>query len=145
MFPTAPISKPSLALSTYTLEPIPVIGEVSVQVQHNGYTGTHQLVVVGGKGPALLGRDWLKRIRLDWASIQNVVSERSLLTSEQITTEYTELFQSEAGALKHFKANLSLKEGARPRFCRPCTALSLSRNRQGRNSTVWRNRGYYAK
>ena len=60
MFPAAPISKPSLALRTYTSEPIPVIGEVSVQVQHNGYTGTHQLVVVGGKGPTLLGRDWLK-------------------------------------------------------------------------------------
>ena len=121
IFPAAPISKPSLALRTYMSEPIPVIGEVSVQDQHNGYTGTHQLVVVGGKGPTHLGRDWLRKIRLDWASIRNVVSGRGLPTPEQITTEYTELFQSGAGTLKHFKASLSLKEGARPRFCRPRT------------------------
>ena len=61
MFPAAPLSKPSLALCTYTSQPIPVIVEVSVQVQHNGYTGTHKLVVVGSKGPTLLYRPRLAK------------------------------------------------------------------------------------
>ena len=50
-----------------------------------------------------------------------MVSRISLPTPEQITTEYNELFQSGVGSLKQFKASLSLKEGARSRFCHPHT------------------------
>ena len=39
LLPAAKLSKPSLALHTYTSEPIPVLGEVSVRVDHNGYSG----------------------------------------------------------------------------------------------------------
>ena len=115
------VSKPSISLRTYTSELIPVLGQLKVEVKHRGYVGTHQLVVVAGNGPALLGRDWLSKIRLDWASIKAVVAEQSAPNIEQLTYKYREIFQQETGTLRHFKAKLCLKEGVRPRFCRPRT------------------------
>ena len=58
-----------------------------VQVRYNGYEGTHNLVVVQGSGPNLIGRDWLGHIRIDWArlkfvtrgSIEGLVAKYSLL------------------------------------------------------------------
>ena len=131
LLPAAKLSKPSLALHTYTSEPIPVLGEVSVRVDHNGYSGMHKLVVVKGKGPTLLGRNWLSTMRLDWASICNVATGKSLPTPDQLTSEYQELFQAGAGTLKRFKAHLSLREGARPRFWRPRTVPFAIKARVG--------------
>ena len=92
-----------------------------MEVKHKGYVGTHKLVVVTGNGPALLGRDWLSQIRLDWASIKAVAAEQGALSLDQLTSKYCEIFWQETGSLRHFKANLCLKEGGRPRFCRPHT------------------------
>ena len=68
-------------------------------------------MVVAGNGPALLGRDWLSKICLDWASIKAVVAEQSAPNIEQLTSKYREVFQQETGTLRHFKAKLCLKEG----------------------------------
>ena len=58
-------------------------------------------------------------LRLDWASIKAVVAEQSAPNIEQLTSKYREVFQQETRTLGHFKAKLCLKEGVRPRFCRP--------------------------
>ena len=121
LFPTLKVWKPSISLRTYTSELIPLLGQLKVEVKHKGYVGTHKLVVVTGNGPALLGRDWLNQIRLDWASIKAVAAEQGALSVDQLTSKYREVFWQETGSLRHFKANLCLKEGARPRFCRPHT------------------------
>ena len=88
-------------------------------------------MVVKGKGPSLLGRNWLSSMRLDWASIRSVATGKSLPTPDQLTSEYQELFQAGAGTLKRFKAHFSLREGARPRFCRPRTVPFAIKARVG--------------
>lgn len=65
LFPGAPLSKCVLSLQTFTSEPVPIAGQMQVNVSHNGYVDTHRLVVVNGQGPSLLGRDWLSLIQLD--------------------------------------------------------------------------------
>ena len=75
LFPSLKVLKPSISLRTYTSELIPELGQLKVEVKDKGYVGTHKLVVVAGNGPALLGRDWLSQIRLDWASIKVVAAE----------------------------------------------------------------------
>ena len=59
LFPAACLDKSPLILRTYTVEAIPVIRQIEVQVKYGEHTGRHMLHVVRGKGPPLLGRDWL--------------------------------------------------------------------------------------
>ena len=117
LFPEAYLSESTLTLRTYTAEPITVLGQMKVKVRYKGYVGTHQLVVVAGKGPALLGRDWLSKIRSDWASIRAIAAEKSTSLST-LLSKYTHVFELGTGTLKRVKAQLTLKEGARPHFCR---------------------------
>ena len=56
-------------LRTYTKEEIPVLGSCSVRVQYKEQTQTLPVIVVPGKGPNLLGRDWLAQLKLDWETI----------------------------------------------------------------------------
>ena len=109
----------TLNLRTFMLEPIPVLGQLTVEVRYGTYVGTHQLYVVKGSGPTLLGRDWLRDIRLDWSSIRTLTAHNCLLTLNQLTEKYAEVFQPELGTFKKFQAHLQLKDGARPIFLRP--------------------------
>jgi len=111
------LEQPTLCLRTYTAEKMTVLGETSVLVRYGKYKGTHKLYVVEGKGPTLLGRDWLRSIHLDWASIKSVSGVDSNV--DKVVGKYPEVFQEGLGTLKHFKATLHLMPGATPRFCRP--------------------------
>ena len=75
------------------------------------------MYVVHGKGPSLLGRDWLKHIRLDWKEIQMVHPKASEELAGMIK-DYESVFSTELGTIKSFKAKLVLKQGVTPKFCR---------------------------
>ena len=63
----APALLPTQArLRTYTGEPLPVLGLITVLVHHNNQQKILPLLVVKGGGPSLLGRDWLQHLHLDW-------------------------------------------------------------------------------
>ena len=68
-FPAQTLEKPSVRLTTYTTESISVVGMMQVQVKYRDYEGEHTLYIVQGKGPTLLGRDWLQHVQLDWRSL----------------------------------------------------------------------------
>ena len=119
VFPDAHLTNPTSTLRTYTSEPIPVVGQMTVKVKYGDYVGDHKLYVVKGKGASLLGRDWLKHIRLDWANIKMLSIEGSLPALKELSDRYAEVFQDSLGTMKSFRAHLSLKEGATPRFHRP--------------------------
>ena len=64
-----PLEPCGQALKTYSGEPLSVRGQVMVDVQYGDVSVRLPLVIVGGDGPCLFGRDWLARIRLDWSSV----------------------------------------------------------------------------
>ena len=55
------------------------------------------LIVVCGKGPPLLGRNWLKHFVLNWSHIKAVVQERD--TFNKLLTEYADGFSNELGKI----------------------------------------------
>ena len=62
LFPNVKLQSSKVRLLTYTAEPLPVLGVLTVQVTYRDYMGMHSLYVVRGNGPTLLGRDWLQKI-----------------------------------------------------------------------------------
>ena len=56
---------------------MPVVGQMPVAVQYGEQTADLVLIVVAGDGPSLLGRSWLKHLRLDWKNIGKRTSEKN--------------------------------------------------------------------
>ncbi|ETW98899.1 MAG: hypothetical protein ETSY2_42010 [Candidatus Entotheonella gemina] len=75
---TLELQESTVKLQTYTGEKIGVKGSTTIQVEHNGQTILLPLIVTQGRGPTLLGRDWLAALRLDWETIFSVGSKCTL-------------------------------------------------------------------
>ena len=67
---------------TYTGQPMSVLGQLLVKVQHDEAQETMPLQVVKGSGTTLLGRDWLQKFRLDWKTIFKL---HTSLTIQEVT------------------------------------------------------------
>lgn len=88
VFPDEPLHSSKLILKTYTDEQMEVKSTLNMRVQYGDQKKKLVLVIMGGDGPSLLGRNWLKYIQLDWSSIFAVRTDRmkplhTLLQSHQ--------------------------------------------------------------
>lgn len=105
-------------LRTYNGSTVPVKGCVDVTVMHDGNVYELPLLIAKSRGnshmPTLLGRDWLRHVKLNWPKIANVntISEKELIES------YNDVFTKDMGVIKNFSASIVLKDGARPVFCK---------------------------
>lgn len=109
-----------IQLKSYTGQVIRVMGEAQVTVEYGDQVHKLKLVVVPGKNSALLGRDWLSSIKLDWhmfypTRVNNVVCEEI----GEIKRRFPSLFREEIGKLQGFQAHLEVDEAAKPKFCKP--------------------------
>ena len=77
-------------LQAYTGEPIQVKGSTVVKVEHYGQDLELPLIVSAGHGPALLGRDWLVALQLDWKSIFTVGND---LTLQKVLSSHKYVFE----------------------------------------------------
>ena len=59
-------------LKTYSGEQIRPVGKIRVKVDLNGQSENLDLIVVKQKGPTLMGRYWMKFLRLDWKQIKSI-------------------------------------------------------------------------
>ena len=69
VFPNATITKTWTRVRLYTDEGIRVAGEMTVQVSYGKQLGNLILTIFAGNRRALLGRDWLHHLNLDWKII----------------------------------------------------------------------------
>ena len=65
LFPYLKPQKTRVQLCTYTAEQMTVMGTISVQVKYKNQTRTLSLYLVNTDGPTLLGRDWMRQLKLD--------------------------------------------------------------------------------
>ena len=80
--PSVKLQKTSVVLRTYTGEQIPVKGSICVDVVYGQQHHKNlKLLVVQGSGPSLMGRDWLKVVKLDWRTNGRVALSESSLES----------------------------------------------------------------
>ena len=116
-----PLQQTSVQLRTYSGEKLPVCGQVQVLVSCRGQEARLSLVVVSGKGPTLMGRDWLKNLDVLWQRSVDVhqVSSSSVSSGlNAVLDRHVDLFKEELGLVKGVKATLSVDKTATPRFFR---------------------------
>ena len=104
-------------LFTYTGEALNVAGAIDVTVRYGNQQAELGLVVVTGDGPSLLGRDWLRAIRLDWASMNTLRTE----ALQNVLKKHESIFKDELGLVKDAPAKLFVDPSVPPKFCKPRT------------------------
>ncbi|XP_028400835.1 uncharacterized protein K02A2.6-like [Dendronephthya gigantea] len=123
-FSNIPLVRSPTNLHTYTGGNIPVCGQFLAVVNYQSQQASLPLTVVGGCGPSLLGRDWLHKIKLNWHEILKIeVSSPAIPTSsnqrlQAAIQRHPAIFQPGLGTLKGITAQLELKDGAKPKFCK---------------------------
>jgi hypothetical protein len=103
----------------YLGEALKVLGKLHVKVEYGTQHATLPLYVVAGDGPSLLGRQWLKTIRLDWKAIGlHMISSQSNL---KMLLDRYQVFRDELGTMNTIRADFKIKENATPKFHRART------------------------
>ena len=114
------------SLHAYAGTPLDVAVQILVDVVHNGQRATLPLLVVRAEryAPPLLGRFWMTKIRLDWATLfpstnsQFAVGQDTDSRIEGLKELYAKVFKPELETVKGVTAKLHLKENATPVFQR---------------------------
>ena len=75
LWPNKRLQPSTVNLTTYSGEPLSIKGCMVVKVCYGQQEAKPTLLVVlHGKGPSLLGRDWLQSLQLNWQEIQSLYS-----------------------------------------------------------------------
>ena len=121
-----PIQPVGVILRNYSGEKIPVVGKITVPVKYENQEHILDLIVLDL--PALFGRDWLSRIRVDWRNVFNVKveatkneilipkSETFAAQFNYVLEEHKMLLSTQGSGIKGFNGSLKIKEGVKPVF-----------------------------
>ena len=115
-----PLVKTDKTLKTYTGESVNIIGEVHVNV----HTGNNlqgkvlPLLILEGNGPALMGRNWLEDIKVDWSVffINTTTIPDSESCLHETLEEFKDVFSDNPGCLKGVRVKFNVDPSAVPKF-----------------------------
>jgi len=75
-------------------------------------------------GPSLMGRDWLKVVKLDWCRIGKISTSGDIQSRLAVLQDqYKDVFSDTLGTITPFKAKLHVSSSAQPKFFRPRSVL----------------------
>ena len=115
-----PLMPSSKQLHTYTGHQVKDSGECSVKVSYQQQQISAILTVVENGGPPLLGRDWLRQLRLGWSSLIQINNMRQSQTLDDILLQNSSVF-GESGVFSDRNVKILLKENAVPKYCKART------------------------
>jgi hypothetical protein len=100
-------------LKAYTGEVIPVLGQVPVKVSCGQKDYQFTVQVVESKGPDLMGRNWLRDMKVTLEGLHSLEQPDSL---KQILRKHSSVFKSGLGCLQGAKVKLHVKSDVLPKF-----------------------------
>ncbi|KAL5473647.1 hypothetical protein EMCRGX_G028155 [Ephydatia muelleri] len=116
--PRRPKLKPSdVYLRTYTGERIQVKGQITVEAKYGGSTQLLDILVVGGKGPSLMGRDWLHKLKPNLSVCY--MGRKGSLSLQGLMDGHEDLFKDELGLIKGVTVKIQVDSSKPPRFFKP--------------------------
>lgn len=98
------LKESSIKLRTYTGEAVKPCGVTEVDVEYEGTESRLSLLLVKGDTSTLLGRNWLKKVLLNWREIVPLVGDNISLKLKELLDQFECVFSEEFGCLKDFKA-----------------------------------------
>ncbi|CAH2085636.1 unnamed protein product [Euphydryas editha] len=104
----------SLSLRTWTNTPVILLGQAIIKVQFRDITQNLSIIIAKGRGPNLLGRDWLGPLQITM-NINNI-SMDNMVQIENIISKYGDVFQDGLGTFRGEPVNIHLKTSASPKF-----------------------------
>ena len=109
------LRKTADVLRTYTGQQIRVEGVTDVSITTNRETKMLQLMVVPGRGPSLLGRNWLHAVKLDWSRINKC----ALTRVDGLLTKYSHVFDEVSNSpIKGVVAKIHVPDKTKPLYFR---------------------------
>lgn len=93
------LQQTDVKLRSYSGHEIPVVGEAKVQVSYGDQQACLPVIVTAIDGPALMGRNWLSVLRLDWKQIKQISLEPCDKV-EDLVSKYASLFDGGLGTIK---------------------------------------------
>lgn len=109
-----PLKETKLKLRTYTGGHVQVLGVADVTVNHNHQEKTLPLYVVSGNRPALLGRKWLKKLKLNWNEVF-MITEKETSPLNEILKRHPNVFDGDLGSMKDIMVKLTVKADCAPK------------------------------
>lgn len=110
-----PITSDNNKFHSYTGDAILPLGRIVVNVQNGNETLPLPLFVIDNGGPPLLGRRWLRKLKLDSISLHHLSAEVDPKV-EKLKLDFPDVFKSGLGSCKT-KLKLHLKDDT-PIFCK---------------------------
>ncbi len=116
-----PELRPSkIRLRTWTQETVSAVGEMTVRVQYKNQDMFLPVVVGPGDGPALFGRSWLYKLKLDWREIGQSFGVHSVRSApsnlQEVLDKYKSVFEPKLGKVSGVKAEIVVDPQSTPRF-----------------------------
>ena len=108
-----PLQHSDLKLKSYSGETIPVLGCVPVVVRHRQQECELFVHVVDGEGPDLMGRDWLRDLKVTFGKIHALADSTAV---QEVLEKHSKLFCNELGCLQGMEVKLNVDRNATPKF-----------------------------
>ena len=105
ILPEVQLQKTNMSLRMYTSEKIPVKGNLQVQVRYGQQQKSLTCYVVKGDSPCIMGRDWVKHIRLNWKDIGVTMLDTTQARLKLLLEKYSDVFKDELGTMNSIRAN----------------------------------------
>ncbi|XP_061878364.1 uncharacterized protein K02A2.6-like [Entelurus aequoreus] len=109
----------NLLLRSYTGQVMTPLGVIKVDVRLNKQRARLPLYVVKGDALSLFGREWLRKVKLDWTMIKTIRATHPIQEDRTMATvldSHARVFQEGLGTLKGFEVALTLKPVHQPKF-----------------------------
>ncbi|CAC5397392.1 unnamed protein product [Mytilus coruscus] len=116
MIPNRKLDSKDVILRTFSGEKFTPVGVTAVNVNYNDQSEILSLYVVQKGGGILFGRDWLRKIRLDWSKINKVSVENVNERTKELLAQHTSVFSDNIGCVNGSKGNLIMKDNVKPVF-----------------------------
>ena len=109
-----------ITLRTYTGEVLDVSGEMKCDILYRGKQYYLPIVIANYDAkPTLLGKNWLRQIKLEWREIFTVSSGGSVSSKSQLNdllSKHSKLFTESYEGMKGLEAHITMKGDAKPIF-----------------------------